>query len=129
MEYTDYFSVFRYELENPEAVLPLYPELNLSQAGTGDETVRHVYVLHWAAHHDGNRPDYTVVSSRPIGCTVTLDLVPLKEHPLAHALGNMPQQNDFDFDDFGAPIFVTPNLFAESELIPQATADYTGLGR
>lgn len=123
MEYTDYFSVFRYELENPDAVLPLYPELKLTQAGAGDETVHHVYVLHWAAHHDGNRPDHTVVSSRPIGSTVTIDLVPLREHPLANALGNMPQQNDFDFDDFGAPIFVTPNLFAESELIPEATSD------
>jgi hypothetical protein len=58
-----------------------------------------------------------------------MDLVPLREHPLTHALGNMPQQNDFDFDDFGAPIFVTPNLIAESELVPKGTADYTGLGQ
>lgn len=129
MEYTDFFSVFRYELENPEAVLPLYPELKLSQSGVGDEAVYHVYVFHWTAHHDGKRPDHTTVSRRPIGSTVTIDLVPLREHPLANALGNMPQQNDFDFDDFGAPIFVTPNLLAESELIPPATADYTGLGR
>lgn len=129
MEYTDFFSVFRYELENPDAVLPLYPELKLSQSGSGDEGVHHVYVFHWTAHHDGNRPDYTVVAGRPVGSTVIMDLVPLREHPLAHALGNMPQQNDFDFDDFGAPIFVTPNLFTESELIPKATVDYTGLGQ
>jgi hypothetical protein len=129
MEYTDFFSVFRYELENPDAVLPLYPELKLSQSGSGDEAVHHVYVFHWTAHHDGIRPDLTVVAGRPIGSTVTMDLVPLREHPLAHALGNMPQQNDFDFDDFGAPIFVTPNLIAESELVPKVTTDFTGLGQ
>lgn len=113
MAYTDAFSVFKYELQNPEEVLSRLEGLTLTagSSSAGRPKAYQVYVLHWTAHHDGKRAAKTRVASRREGSTVRLQLTPLDQHPLRQALGTMRQTNDFD--DFDAPIFVASDLLEE----------------
>lgn len=111
MAYTDAFSVFKYELENPDEVMGKLKGLTLTTAAKGDRKPFQVYVLHWTAHNDGKGAATTRVASWKEGSTVKLKLTPLDDHPLRKALGTMRQYNDFD--DFDAPIFVASNLLDE----------------
>lgn len=108
MAYTDAFSVFKYELQNPGEVLGRMKGISLTG---GEAKPFQVYVLHWTAHNDGRGASTTKVASWKEGRSVKLDLTPLDSHPLRKALGTMRQYNDFD--DFDAPIFVSANLLDE----------------
>jgi hypothetical protein len=108
MAYTDAFSVFKYELQNPGEVLGRMKGISLTG---GEAKPFQVYVLHWTAHNDGRGASTTRVASWKEGRSVKLELTPLNSHPLRKALGTMRQYNDFD--DFEAPIFVSANLLDE----------------
>lgn len=113
MAYTDAFSVFKYELENPDEVLKRLKGVTLTTAASGKNPQKpyQVYVLHWTAHNDGKKPATTRIAGWKEGSTVSLKLTPLDQHPLRKALATMRQYNDFD--DFDAPIFVASNLLEE----------------
>ncbi|MCB1090403.1 MAG: SGNH/GDSL hydrolase family protein [Verrucomicrobiae bacterium] len=111
MAYTDAFSVYKYELENPSDIVGHLKDCTLTKSDRGETAPYQVYVLHWTAHHDGKRAATTRVASWKEGSRVRLRLTPLDQHPLGKALGTMRQCNDFD--DFDAPIFVAANLLDE----------------
>lgn len=115
LPYTDAFSVYQYRLKNAEDILPELAGKGLilpasSTPGEATEAPT-IYVLHWAVHNNGAGPRATGITSRKVGETYAMKLIPLAEHPLEKALGTMVQFNDFD--DFMAPVFLTTNFLEE----------------
>lgn len=112
MDYTDSFSVFKYEVLNPKEVRRKLKDLELDASAQGGKT--YVYVMHWTFHNSGKRSALTPMATKKEGSTVNLRLTPLERHPLVKMLETMNQINDFD--DFGAPIFVSSRLLEEKNI-------------
>ena len=108
LPYTDAFSVFRYELLNPDEIYGIENRLTTDPANSNRYWV---YVLHWTVHNSGTGPKSTKVAKREIDTRTTMELAAMEDHPLGAALGTMPQFNQFD--DFLAPIFVSKDIMLE----------------
>ena len=109
MDYTDSFSVFKYEILNATDVRKNLKGIELTTSPAGDKT--YAYVMHWTLHNTGSSSPYTPLASKKLGSTSTFRVLPLERHPLCKTLETMSQINDFD--DFGAPIFVSSKLLEE----------------
>lgn len=109
LPYTDAFSVYRYRVVHPTAVLPQLLEFGLPVDLTKGAPV--IQVLHWTVHNAGQGPRATRTTERVPGVTYRMRLNLLTEHPLGPPLGTMPRFDDFN--DFGAPVFVAADLLAE----------------
>lgn len=108
LPYTDAFSVYRYELMNPDEI---YGADRLLTTNTEDPSRYWVYVLHWTVHNPGGGPRPTQMAGLDPGKICTLELARIEDHPLGDTLKTMPQFNHFD--DFLAPIFVSKDIMQE----------------
>lgn len=116
--YTDSFTVYKYEVLNTPAVVTKFPDYAFASAeAEGGASKAFAYVMHWTVHKQSeDRPAFTPLAGIKENTTFELRLLPREQHPLKSVLRTMSVRNDYD--DFEADVFVSTELLDERFGLP-----------